>query len=230
MSLIKHKLAAATAVAAAFSLVATPVWAAELPRVAGQVQTWDPDALNVEGRGHRGGHRGHWDDDDWDIDGGDVLAGVLILGGLAAIAGIANSGKNREQSYPEQSYPEPEPYPDDAAYQAPAPDNRYGSGMAQAVDTCVAEVEAGRGAVGSVDRASRSGEGWYVAGELEGGTAYSCWIDGAGRVTDIEAGDFSASYDAPVEGSDAPYTTVQKQAVDGDLGGDGQYALAQASE
>ena len=39
MSLIKHKLAAATAVAAAFSLAATPAAAAELPRVAGQGQT-----------------------------------------------------------------------------------------------------------------------------------------------------------------------------------------------
>lgn len=227
MSLITHKLAAATAVAAAFSLVATPVWAAELPRVAGQVQTWDPDALNVEGRGRHGGHRGHWDDDDWDIDGDDVLAGVLILGGIAAISAIASSGKNRQQPQPEETYPEPEPYREDTSYQSPAAGNLYRSGMAEAVDTCVAEVEAGRGTVGSVDRASRSGEGWYVAGELEGGTAYSCWIDGAGRVTDIEAGDFSASYETPAEETDVPYTTVQKQTVESD---EAPFALAQASE
>ena len=235
MSLIKHKLAAATAVAAAFSLAATPAGAVDLPRLAGQGQTWDADALNVEGHGRHGGHHGGWDDDDWDIDGDDVLAGVLILGGIAAISAIANSGKRREQSYPEQSYPEqsypePEPYPEDSGYQAPARDNSYrGGGMAQAVDTCVAEVEAGRGPIGTVDRASRSGEGWYVAGELDGGTPYSCWIDGGGRITDVEAGDVGASYEAPVDGEVA-FTTVQKQQVDGDPGDDGVYALAQAGE
>jgi hypothetical protein len=53
-------------------------------------------------------------------------------------------------------------------------------------------------------------------------------------VTDIEAGDTGASYEAPVE-SDAAYTTVHKQAVDGGpgddgLSDDGRYAMAQASE
>ena len=72
-------------------------------------------------------------------------------------------------------------------------------------------------AVVSVDRASRSGEGWYVAGELDGGTPYTCWIDGNGRVTGIEAGDYGASYDAPVddgEGGDGGYATLQKQPVE----------------
>ena len=117
--------------------------------------------------------------------------------------------------------PEREPYPEDAGYRVPATDNRYrGGGMAEAVDTCVAEVEAGRGPVCSVDRASRSGEGWYVAGELEGGTAYACWIDGAGRVSDIEAGDYGASYEAPAgeEAGEVALAPVQKQAVD--AGGD----------
>ncbi len=199
MSLIKHKLAVATAVAAALSLAATPA--------------------SAGGRGgHHGGHHGGWGhhDDDWDIDGDDVLAGVLILGGLAAIAGIANSGKHREQAPPPR-----EPYPDDAGYQTPAADYR-GGGMGEAVDTCVAEVEAGHGAVGSVDRASRAGEGWYVAGELDGGTPYACWTDGAGRVTEIEAGDGNARYDAPAD--DAAYNTVQKQAVEEGV------ALAQAGD
>ncbi|HEY6814457.1 MAG TPA: hypothetical protein VI168_02845, partial [Croceibacterium sp.] len=177
--------------------------------------------LNAEGRGHRG-HHGGWDDDDWDIDGDDILAGVLILGGIAAISAIAGSGNHREPVYQE-----PEPWPEpEASYQEPARVDRYTSGMSQAVDTCVAEVEAGRGAVGSVDRASRSGEGWYVAGELEEGTPYSCWIDGAGRVTDVEAGDYSASYEAPVD-QGGTFNTVQKQAVDSD---DGRYALAQSGE
>ena len=117
-----------------------------------------------------------------------MLAGVLILGGIAAIAAIADSGKHRRDRDPTTS---PSPIRDhDAGYQAPGarrplPRPRHG----RAVDMCVAEVERGRGPVGSVDRASRSGEGWHVSGELEGGAPYACRIDSDGRVTDIEAGD-----------------------------------------
>jgi hypothetical protein len=213
MRLINHKLAAATAVAAAFSLLATPAAAAELPRAAGQTLVWDADALDAAN------HRRHGDWDDDDIDGDDILTGVLILGGLAAIAGIAGSNRQREQSRPV-----PEPFPEDAGYRAPARDDRYRSGgMAEAVDTCVAEVEAGHGAVGSVDRASRSGEGWYVAGEIDGGAPFACWTDGAGRVTDIEAGDYGASFDTPAD--DEALTTVHKQPVDDGVDGIGRVAL-----
>ena len=150
-----------------------------------------------------------------------MLAGVLILGGIAAIASAA--GKNRERSYPE-----PEPYPEDAGYQAPPP-YRAG-GMSAAVDTCVAEVEAQRGAVGSVDRASRSSEGWYVAGELRSGAGYSCWVDQDGRVTDIEADDYGASYDAPADDPQearASTAFVSKQRVP-EAADDAGYELAQA--
>jgi hypothetical protein len=108
--------------------------------------------------------------------------------------------------------------------------------MADAVDSCVAEVESGRGPIDSVDRASRSGEGWYVSGELEGGTAYSCWVDGAGRVTNVEAGNAGASYDAPSDGDEpsgaVALAPVQKRSagVDSVDGDDGRYEVAQASE
>lgn len=218
MSLIKHKLAAATAVAAAFSLVATPAAAIELPRPADAPQVRDAGALDVENRRHRG----HWDDDD-DIDGDDILAGVLILGGIAAIAGIANSGRNRQEA-------PPEPFPEEADYQAPPRNDRYVSGgMTDAVDACVAEAEAGHGPVGSVDRASRSGEGWYVAGELDSGTSFACWVDGSGRVTDLEAGGYGASYETPAP-DEAGYSTVHKQAIEGDPDADARYALAEAAE
>ena len=230
MSLITHKLAAATTVAAAFCLAATPAWAVELPRVAGQGQAWDAHALDAEGHGHRGGHHGGWGhDDDWDIDGDDVLAGVLILGGIAAISAIANSGKHRTE--PVYREPEPGSYPEpDAGYQAPPRTDSYRSGgMAEAVDVCVAEVEASRGAVGSVDRASRSGEGWYVAGELDGGAPFACWLDGSGQVTNIRAGDADASYEAtdePAAEQAGDLAAVHKQAVTpGDVGG---YEAAQA--
>ena len=129
MTLTTSKLAAATAIAAAFSLAATPVAAAQLPRVPDQAMPQDPDALNVEGHGHHGGHYGHggWHGDDWHVDGGDVLAGVLILGGLAAISAIAGSHHHADP------YPVPAPYPDaplppqDSGYQAPP---REGPGLA----------------------------------------------------------------------------------------------------
>jgi hypothetical protein len=229
MTLTESKLAAATALAAAFSLAATPACAVELPRASDQVQTWDPDALNVEGRGRHGGHHGGWDDDDWDIDGDDVLAGVLILGGIAAISAIAGGNRNRQERYPE-----PEPFPEDIDYVPPARTDTYGAGgMAEAVDVCVAEVEAGRGPVGSVDRASRSGEGWYVAGELGEGTPFSCWIDGSGRVTDIEAGDYRANFETPVEETAVETTSiafVSKQQADDALDADDTLEVAQVAE
>jgi hypothetical protein len=221
MALTRNGPAAATAVAAAFCLSATPAAALDLPRPSHGPQAERADALEAANRRHGR----HWDDDDdWDIDGDDILTGVLILGGLAAIAGIANSGRNRAEPYPE-----PEPLPDEAGYQAPAGGERYrAGGMAEAVDTCVAEVEADRGPVASVDRASRSGEGWYVAGALEGGPDFACWIDGEGRVTDVEAGDYGADYEVPT-GDDPGEVALQKQPLDEEPGVEG-YEVAQASD
>jgi hypothetical protein len=69
-----NRFAAATALAAAFSLAATPAMA----------------------RGyHHHWHRWHRDR----IDGGDVLAGALIIGGIAAIASAANN-RDREERQP----------------------------------------------------------------------------------------------------------------------------------
>ena len=235
MTLSKSKLAAATAIAAACSLAALPAAAAQLPRVPGQAMPQDPDALNVEGHGHGGYHGGHYGHhDDWHIDGDDVLTGVLILGGLAAIAGIAGSHQHT------QPYPVPAPYPDapppppqDSGYQTPPPSQNYrAGGMAQAVDVCVSEVESSRGAVGSVDRASRSGEGWYVAGQLDGGGPFACWLDADGRVTNIRAGGDGASNESP---DDAPlaaasedrasYVTALQKQGGGEAAG---YEVAQA--
>jgi hypothetical protein len=168
-------------------------------------------------------------DDDWDIDGDDVLAGVLILGGIAAISAIANSGRHREQVYQE-----PEPIPTRGRLPGAAADDRYRSGgMADAVDRASPKSRPAADRSSSVDRASRSGEGWYVAGELDGGTPYPCWIDGDGRVTDIEAGNNGASYDAPEDGAEGGaggYAIVQKHAVDGVAGDDGELAFAQAAD
>lgn len=183
MALTKNKLAAATAVAAAFSMLAAPAAAAALPRP-GAVQVYDAAAGDAHGYGHGRRHHHH----DNDIDAGDVLAGVLILGGIAAIAGAANN--DRDEGYRDGDYR----YPEDAGYRTPEPQPRFESrGMDRAVDICVAEVEQRRDArIGSVDSASRTGEGWQVAGSLDGGEAWSCWIDNAGQVSGVEIGAYGS--------------------------------------
>jgi hypothetical protein len=111
----------------------------------------------------------------------------------------------------QQRYPEPEPYPEESAYQPPARDDRYrNGGMADAVDTCVAEVEAGRGAVSSVDRASRSGEGGTSPASSTAARPTRAGST-ARAVTDIEAGDFAASFETPADDraslAESPETT-----------------------
>ena len=225
MSLIKHKLAAATAVAAAFSLACharrrrsscrgspararpgTPTRSTSGPRAPRPSRRLARRRLGYRWRrrARRGAdprrHRGDQRD-------------------------------RQQRQAPRAGYQEPEPYPERrAGYQAPARDDRYRSGgMAEAVDICVAEVEAGRGPVGSVDRASRSGEGWYVAGELDGGTPYACWIDGDGRVTDIEAGDFGATLRGAGGRRVRAYSHRAEAGGRRRAGDDGRYELAQAA-
>jgi hypothetical protein len=217
-----NKLAAATAVAAAFSLLATPVAAADLPRPAA-VEAYDGDSLNAER------HR-RWRRDRDGIDAGDVVAGVVILGAIAAIAGAAKSRRDRERY--EQPYPQPD---GDYGYQ-----RSDGRGIDRAVDMCVNEVEQGAERVGSVDSATRSGEGWHVSGELENGSAYSCTIDSDGRISDVNLRSYGYGT-APAEAvpddeyDDDYYTRARENqrsaepVVDGGLD-DGRYETAQAPD
>ena len=149
------------------------------------------------------------------IDAGDVLAGVLIIGGIAAIAGAANKA-NRDREY--RDYPrDPEPYRgypgdryedrgnyrDSGRYSAGAIDN--------AVGMCTDEIERGRERIASVDNASRTGQGWQIAGQLEQGGGFSCEIDNDGRIRDIDIGDgLSGSYD-----NDYGYRSSDQNAQDG---------------
>jgi hypothetical protein len=177
MALMTSKLAAATAVAAAFSLLATPAAAVDLPKPA-TAQAYDGDALNAER------HR-RWRDRDR-IDAGDVVAGVVILGAIAAIAGAAKNRRDRDP------YGERYPRRDEGyGYRTPGGYDRFDSrGIDRAVDMCVGEVERGRERVGSVDSATRSGDGWHVSGELENGSAYSCTIGNDGRSIDVNLGTY----------------------------------------
>lgn len=176
MALVTHKLAAATAVAAAFSLLAAPAAAVDLPRPVA-AQAYDGDALNAER------HR-RWRHDRNDIDTGDVVAGVVILGAIAAIAGAAKNRRDRDRY--EGPYPRPN---DDYGYRTNGGYEPNDSrGIDRAVDMCVDEVERGEERIGSVDSATRSGDGWHVSGELENGAAYSCTIDSDGRIRDVDLG------------------------------------------
>jgi len=232
MALTTHKLAqkfsGATAVAAAFSLLATPAAAVDLPRPAA-AQAYDGDALNAER------HR-RWRRDRNDIDAGDVVAGVVILGAIAAIAGAAKNRRDRERY--EERYPRPG---EDYGYRAPGDYDRSDSrGIDRAVDMCVGEVERGEERVGSVDSATRSGEGWHISGELENGSTYSCTIGNDGRVSDVELGSYgygSAPGEAAPDGEydDDYYSRARENqrsaepAVDGDVD-DGRYETAQAPD
>jgi hypothetical protein len=179
MALTINKPAAATLIAAAFSMLAAPAAAVELPRTS-EVRVLDTDAMDAEQyRRWRGRDR---------VDTGDVIAGVLILGGIAAIASAASRNRERDMRYPAR-YPGREPR-GVAGY-----DSRTQSrGIDRAVDMCVAELERGRERVASVESAGRTGQGWHVAGELAGGESFACWIGNDGRISDIDVGGYQGSY------------------------------------
>jgi len=225
MALKSNKLAAATTLAAAFSVLATPVAAAELPSPA-HAKAYDPSVEAAQN--HRWGrYRDR-------IDAGDVLTGVLILGGIAAIASAANRGvRERDGRYPER-------WPDDdgARYRTPGDYERAESrGLDRAVDMCVAEVEQRSGRVGSVDGANRDRDGWQVSGELDNGRAYSCRIGNDGRISDVDVGDYREGAADPADGqwSDDDYARAREaqsappppepEATD-----DGRYSLSQSPD
>lgn len=179
------KSAAATAVAAAFSLLATPAAAVDLPRVNGAPVAYDGTAENAQN--HRYGGWGRYDND---IDAGDIIAGVVILGTIAAVASAAHNN-NRDR------YRTRYPYPDnDYRYRSSRDDGqRFESrGIDRAVDICVGEVERDRGRVGSVDNAARTIEGWEITGQVEGGGTFSCRIGNDGRISDVQVGSYGAGY------------------------------------
>jgi len=201
MALRTNKFAAATAVAAAFSLLATPVAA----------------------RDYYGGHHRHHHDD---IDTGDVVAGVVLLGAIAALAGAAHNNRASETyRYPP---PEPEPVPD-AGYQVPGVNGQFGTlGIDRAVDLCVTQLELGNSRVASVDGANRAAEGWRVDGVLENGAGFSCTVGNDSRLSDVRVGDANESYEPRAEGeySDDYYESA-RASQDTD---DGRYDVSKTAD
>lgn len=223
MALKTDTWAAATAVAAAFSLLATPAAAVELPKPAA-VKAYDGDGWNAERDRRRRWDRGRYRHRNG-IDAGDVVAGVLVIGAIAAIAGAAKQRNERER------YDERYPRRDDYGYRTPGDYERRDSrGIDNAVDICVSEAERGSDRVGSVDSATRTAEGWRVSGELENGAPWSCAIGNDGRISDMNLGTHGYGT-APAERvedgqwSDEAYSRARERqqgvggAIDADLGG-----------
>lgn len=168
-----NRISAAVACLACLSLWTTPAAALQLPR-AGPAQVrpgYDVVSENVEHRRRR-----HRDDG---IDAGDVIAGVLILGGIAAIASAASGSRDGPEPYPRSE--DPRYRETGGTYQS--------TGMDRAVDMCVSEIERRGDRVASVDAAARSGEGWFVSGEVEDAAPFTCRIDNDGRIGAVEIGD-----------------------------------------
>jgi len=208
------RFAGCAAMAAALSMAATPAFAAPLPQAGRQMPvashaapTWsaDSETAHRSSRGRGGWHR------DRGINAGDVLAGVLILGGIAAIASAASkSSKEREyrDDYPyRESYPYPGS-PPDSRYDSRQPQRSYGgSGIDNAVNMCVDQVERGPERVASVDNAARTGNGWHISGQLDAGGNFSCSIDNDGRIrnVDVDAGGYrGTTYDGGYDGGYGP--------------------------
>jgi hypothetical protein len=155
----RNRFAAASALAAAFSLAATPAMARDYH--------------------HHHWHRWHRDR----IDGGDVLAGALILGGIAAIASAASKQDREERRAPAA----PPPVPDDRqeyGYDGPERDQ----GLDRAAGMCIDAVERGRERVDTVDNVARDRDGWAVSGALESGAGFTCRIGNDGRVRNVDVG------------------------------------------
>jgi hypothetical protein len=197
-------LSGATAVAAALSLLATPVAARD--------------------RWH---HRHH----DNDIDAGDVVAGGVLLGAIAAIAGAAKNSRDRETYRYPPPEPAPDGYRgvDTSGYQAPREDGQFGSrGIDRAVDLCVGQLELGNSRVASVDSAIRTADGWRVEGVLENNAGYSCSVGNDGRLSDVRVGDSDTPYEPRAEGQyDDEYYTSARASQDTD---DGRYDVSETPD
>lgn len=181
MSFRSSTFASLAAMAAALSMAATPAAAAELPRSVQtfvsphlQVQTGEVDEANQYRRYRRHRHR------DRGIDAGDVVAGVVVLGALAAIIG-SNRDRNRDRERYEERR-------EQVRYDQ-REDRRFDSrGIDNAVDICVEQVERSNDRVEEVHEARRAPDGWRIAGTLEGGAGWDCWIDNDGRIRSVDFG------------------------------------------
>lgn len=151
------RLAATLLSAAALSMVATPAMA-----------------------GPRWGWGGYHHRDR--VDAGDIFAGILIIGGIAAIASAASKEKKRDRY---ERRDRDDRYERDYAREDNRPQWQDGTGANGAINRCLGEVTRGANQNAEIDAVNREGDGWKVEGRAEGGD-FSCIIDGAGRIRNIQ--------------------------------------------
>ncbi|MDE1468009.1 hypothetical protein [Aurantiacibacter sp. D1-12] len=199
MTLKTSKFASAAAMAAALSLGATPAAAVELPGIgSGPAIAHNGEAAEQNHHHRWRRHHRHRNR----VDAGDVVAGVLVLGTIAAIAGVFDGDNDRrERRRDDRDYRER----DNRNYEDRR--DRYDSnGVERAADMCVEQIERGQDRVSDVTQAARRSDGWHVAGTLEGGSGWTCWIDNEGRIRSVDFGavGYPGEYDAstPSSGGD----------------------------
>jgi hypothetical protein len=87
---------------------------------------------------------------------------------------------------------------------------------------CVDQVERGDTHVASVDNASRTADGWRVAGQLSRGGGFNCWIDNDGRVRQVDFGrDRDSAYNAPQGNQWTDQDYARARAAQADAAGPG---------
>ena len=192
-----NRLAAATAIAAALSMTATPAFAVELPNAGRTTVQAQTDSAAMSRRGHWGRHRHRGG-----IDGGDILAGVLILGGIAAVASAVESN-NRDNDY--RDYPPPPPQQQRYDYRGGQAESS--TGLDRAADICADAIERTIDPVGSIDSVRRGASGWDVDGSLQDGSPFTCSIGNDGQIHDIQTDrNYSgAAYDGAPSYTDPGY-------------------------
>ena len=169
MTIKTSHVTALLAAAAVSSLAASPAAA----------QNWG----GVWGGGWGGGDWGHHRNR---VDVGDVLTTILIIGGIAAIASAANKNKRDRRG---DDRPYPGDYPRDGS-------NGYGNdndqqwqqngGVDSVVNRCTNEVSRGSDRATTVESINRDGDGWRVQGRTGEGGAFTCTVDGNGRIRNVQ--------------------------------------------
>lgn len=194
------------ALAACASMAATPLAAAELPRIAtpASVETsavFDSGAVNAQN--YRRWHRRDR------VDAGDVIGGILVLGTIAAVASAASkAGRNDRYRDRDYRYPDQRNGYRSRSYGSNWDDSR---GIDRAVDMCADEVER-NARVDTVDGAERNGDGWRVSGRLRTGEAFTCTIGNDGRINGVDYGRGFAPRGAAVDNqwSDDRYAAARE--------------------
>jgi hypothetical protein len=212
------------AAAAIFSMVATPLAAADLS-ASSQRSAYAQSAYDHE-RDAAERHR-RWRDRDR-VDAGDVIAGVAIIAGIAAIASAVEDSSKRDR-YEDRRY-DVRRY-DDVRYDRrdDAPRQYQSGNLDQAVNACTREIERDV-RVDSVDQVSRIGEGWEVRGRLYNGSGFTCAVSGDGRIDRLDyGGGFQGSSDSYGTDEYAAEAYTDGEAAPGQLSDD-VYAQARAAQ